>query len=155
MKYWLMKREPDVYGIDHLRAERQKTDHWDGIRNYEARYFMGDKMKKGDLSFFYHSNCAEPAVVGIMEIVCEAYPDHTQFDSNEKYFDAGSDPANPRWLMVDVRFRRKFKRPVTLRELKSKKRLANMRLVQRGNRLSILPVTATEWRYILQMAGET
>jgi predicted RNA-binding protein with PUA-like domain len=155
MSYWLMKSEPDVYSIDHLVTEPRKTDHWDGIRNYQARNFMRDKMKKGDLSFFYHSNCPEPAVVGIMEIVCEAYPDHTQFDSNEKYFDAGSDPANPRWLMVDVRFRRKFKRPVTLRELKSKKRLANMRLVQRGNRLSILPVTATEWRYILQMAGET
>ncbi|MEE2805221.1 MAG: EVE domain-containing protein [Pseudomonadota bacterium] len=155
MSYWLMKSEPDVYSIDHLIAEPRKTDHWDGIRNYQARNFMRDKMKKGDLSFFYHSNCPEPAVVGIMEIVCEAYPDHTQFDSNEKYFDAGSDAANPRWLMVDVRFRRKFKRPVTLQELKSKKRLGNMRLVQRGNRLSILPVTATEWRYILQMAGET
>ena len=155
MSYWLMKSEPDVYSIDHLVTEPRKTDHWDGIRNYQARNFMRDKMKKGDLSFFYDSNCPEPAVVGIMEIVCEAYPDHTQFDSNEKYFDAGSDAANPRWLMVDVRFRRKFKRPVTLRELKSKKRLANMRLVQRGNRLSILPVTATEWRYILQMAGET
>ena len=155
MTYWLMKSEPDVYSIDHLRSQKNKTDYWDGIRNYQARNFMRDQMKKGDLAFFYHSNCAEPAVVGIMEIACTAYPDHTAFNSNEKYFDADSDPDNPRWLMVDVRFKKKFKNPVTLQSIKAQKKLGNMRLVQRGNRLSILPVTAIEWRHILKMADES
>ena len=154
MKYWLMKSEPDVYGIDHLRAEKRKTDHWDGIRNYQARNFMRDEMKKGDLAFFYHSNCEEPAIVGLMEIVREAYPDHTAFLANEKYFDAKSDPDNPRWIMVDVRFKKKFKKFVSLKALKGERSLAQMRLVQRGNRLSILPVAAKEWKHILKMAGE-
>ena len=154
MKYWLMKSEPDVYSIDHLRAEKRKTDHWDGIRNYQARNFIRDEMKKGDLAFFYHSNCEEPAIVGLIEIVREGYPDHTAFLSNEKYFDAKSDPDNPRWFMVDVRFKKKFKSPVTLKALKEEKALAQMRLVQRGNRLSILPVVAKEWKHILKMAGE-
>ena len=154
MKYWLMKSEPDVYGIDHLRAEKRKTDHWDGIRNYQARNFMRDEMKKGDLAFFYHSNCEEPAIVGVIEIVREGYPDHTAFLSNEKYFDAKSDPDNPRWIMVDVRFKKKFKKSVSLKALKGERSLAQMRLVQRGNRLSILPVVAKEWKHILKMAGE-
>jgi len=154
MKYWLMKSEPDVYGIDHLRAEKRKTDHWDGIRNYQARNFMRDEMKKGDLAFFYHSNCEEPAIVGVMEIVREGYPDHTAFLSNEKYFDAKSNPDNPRWFMVDVRFKKKFKMPVALKALKEEKALTQMRLVQRGNRLSILPVTTKEWKHILKMAGD-
>ena len=93
-----MKSEPDVYGIDHLRAEKRKTDHWDGIRNYQARNFMRDEMKKGDLAFFYHSNCEEPAIVGVIEIVREGYPDHTAFLANEKYFDAKSDPKEPTCL---------------------------------------------------------
>ena len=154
MKYWLMKSEPDVYGIDHLRAEKRKSDHWDGIRNYQARNFIRDEMKKGDLAFFYHSNCEEPAIVGLIEIVREGYPDHTAFLSNEKYFDAKSDPDNPRWFMVDVRFKTKFKKPVSLKSLKGERSLAQMRLVQRGNRLSILPVVAKEWKHILKMAGE-
>ena len=154
MKYWLMKSEPDVYGIDHLRAEKRQTDHWDGIRNYQARNFMRDEMKKGDLAFFYHSNCEEPAIVGLMEIVREAYPDHTAFLANEKYFDAKSNPGNPRWFMVDVRFKKKFKNPVSLKALKGERSLAQMRLVQRVNRLSILPVVAKEWKHILKMAGE-
>ena len=154
MKYWLMKSEPDVYGIDHLCAEKRKTDHWDGIRNYQARNFIRDEMKKGDLAFFYHSNCEEPAIVGLIEIVREGYPDHTAFLSNEKYFDAKSDPDNPRWFMVDVRFKKKFKKPVSLKALKGERSLAQMRLVQRGNRLSILPVVAKEWKHILKMAGE-
>ena len=154
MKYWLMKSEPDVYGIDHLRTEKRKTDHWDGIRNYQARNFMRDEMKNGDLAFFYHSNCEEPAIVGVMEIVREGYPDHTAFISDEKYFDGKSDPDNPRWFMVDVRFKKKFKTPVTLKALKEEKALAHMRLVQKGNRLSILPVAAKEWKHILKMTGE-
>ncbi|HSH41796.1 MAG TPA: EVE domain-containing protein [Arenicellales bacterium] len=148
MQYWLMKSEPDVYGIDDLA--RFKVDHWDGIRNYQARNFMRDGMKKGDLAFFYHSNCDEPGIVGIMEIAREAYPDHTQFDPDEKYFDSKSDPDNPRWLMVDVKFVRKLARTITLRELKSYKTLADMPLVQKGSRLSIMPVTKRQWDFILK-----
>jgi predicted RNA-binding protein with PUA-like domain len=155
MAYWLMKSEPDVYSIDHLRSQKRRTDHWDGIRNYQARNFMRDQMKMGDLAFFYHSNCSEPAVVGIMKIVSAAYPDHTAFDPNEKHFDAKSDPDNPRWLMVDVKFKKKLKMPITLQAIKAEKKLADMRLVQRGNRLSILPVTPSEWRHILKMVGES
>ena len=151
MNYWLMKSEPDVYGIEHLKAEPRKTDHWDGIRNYQARNMMRDEMKKGDLAFFYHSNCAEPGIVGIMSIVREAYVDHTQFDPDEKYYDSKSTPENPRWLMVDVKYKRMLKRNITLSELKAQKKLEDMRLVQRGNRLSIMPVTEKEWDYILGM----
>lgn len=154
MAYWLMKSEPDTYSIDDLAAQRKKTDHWDGIRNYQARNFIRDDMKKGDLALFYHSNCESPAVVGVVEIVREAYPDHTAFDPNEKYFDPKSDPDDPRWLMVDVKFRKKFRQPVTLKAMKSEKKLGDMRLVQRGNRLSIMPVEKAEWTHILRMAGE-
>ena len=149
-----MKSEPDVFSIDHLRKMPRKTEHWDGIRNYQARNFMRDAMKKGDLAFFYHSNCEEPGIVGIMEIASAAYPDHTAFEPGQKYFDEKSTPENPRWMMVDVKFKKKFKKNVSLASLKEEKKLSNMRLVQRGNRLSILPVTASEWKCILKMAGE-
>ena len=149
MNYWLMKSEPDVYGIDHLKAEPKKTDHWDGIRNYQARNMMRDDMKKGDLAFFYHSSCPEPGIVGIMSIVREAYVDHTQFDPKEKYYDPKSTQDNPRWIMVDVKHKKTFKRVISLTELKQHKALADMRLVQRGNRLSIMPVTKKEWDFIL------
>ena len=155
MKYWLMKSEPDAFSIDHLKAMPRKTDHWDGIRNYQARNFMRDQMAKGDLAFFYHSNCETPGIVGIMEIVSKsAYPDHTAFDAKEKYFDPKSTPENPRWIIVDVKFKKKLKKTVTLQEIKAQKKLADMRLVQRGNRLSILPVSSSEWNFILKMAGE-
>ena len=154
MRYWLMKSEPDVYSIDHLAGQKKKTDHWDGIRNYQARNFIRDDMSVGDLALFYHSNCDEPGVVGVIEIVRSAYPDHTAFDPTEKYFDPKSDLDDPRWFMVDVRFKKKFKTPVTLKALKEEKALAQMRLVQRGNRLSILPVAAKEWKHILKMTGE-
>lgn len=149
MQYWLMKSEPDVYGIEDLK--RFKVDHWDGIRNYQARNFMRDDMEKGDRAFFYHSSCDEPGIAGIMEIAREAYPDHTQFDPDEKYFDPKSDPDNPRWYMVDVKFVRKLKRVITLRELKSYKTLADMKLVQKGVRLSIMPVTKRQWDFILKL----
>jgi predicted RNA-binding protein with PUA-like domain len=154
MRYWLVKADPSDISVDDLRKRPNGTIAWYGIRNYQSRNFMRDQMVKGDLAFFYHSNCAEPAVVGMMAIVGKAYPDHTQFDSQEKYFDPDSPSDNPRWLMVDVRFRRKWSNIVTLRAMKSEKRLSDMRLVQRGNRLSILPVSAREWRHILKMAGE-
>jgi predicted RNA-binding protein with PUA-like domain len=148
-----MKSEPDVFGIDHLAAMPKKTDHWDGVRNYQARNMMRDDMKKGDLVFFYHSNCDTPGIVGIMTVVREGYPDHTAFDPNEKYHDPKSDPDNPRWYMVDVRYKRRLKRTISLQELKTYADgpLKDMPLVRKGNRLSIMPVTADQWEFILSL----
>jgi len=149
MGYWLMKSEPDAFGIDDLKSAPRKTEHWDGVRNYQARNMMRDEMKKGDQVFFYHSNCKEPGIVGIAKVVKEGYPDFTAFDSQQKYYDAKSDPDNPRWYMVDVQFVRKFKRTITLEELKNLSKLKDMALVRRGNRLSIMPVTEKQWNAIL------
>ena len=153
MNYWLMKSEPDVFGIAHLMAMPKKTEHWDGVRNYQARNMMRDEMKKGDLVFFYHSNCAEPGIVGIMTVVKEGYPDHTAFDPDQKYYDPKSDPENPRWFMVDIKHKRKLKRTITLTELKeyADDMLKDCPLVRRGNRLSIMPITAEQWEFILSL----
>lgn len=151
MQYWLMKSEPDAFGIDDLKARPRKTEHWDGVRNYQARNMMRDDMKKGDQVFFYHSNCKEPGIVGIAKIAKEAYPDFTAFDPKQKYYDAKSNPANPRWYMVDVQFVRKFKRTISLQEIKDTKALSDMQLVRKGNRLSIMPVTEKQWKTILAM----
>jgi predicted RNA-binding protein with PUA-like domain len=149
MNYWLFKSEPDVFGIEHLKGMPDQTEHWDGIRNYQARNMLRDDIKPGDQVFFYHSNCKEPAIVGIMEVTRESYPDYTAFDPEQYYYDPKSDPDNPRWYMVDVRFVRELKRPVTLQELKQLPELENMPLVRRGNRLSIMPVTREHWDLIL------
>ena len=150
MACWLMKSEPDAYSIDEL--EKDGREMWDGIRNYQARNFMRDDMKVGDRVLFYHSNCKPPGVVGIAEVASKAYPDHTAFDPNEKYFDAKSDPDNPRWLMVDIRFVRKLDRKITLEEIKSHaERLEGFPLVRRGNRLSIMPVSGDHWDFILSL----
>ena len=149
MNHWLMKSEPDTFGIDHLRAMPNKTEHWDGVRNYQARNMMRDEMKKGDLIFFYHSNCKEPGIVGIMKVVKEGYPDFTAQDPESKYFDPKSSTDNPRWFMVDVKFIRKFKRTITLAELKTTMGLEDMPLNRRGNRLSIMPLSESEWNIIL------
>ena len=149
MACWLMKSEPDVYGIDDLKRDRRES--WDGVRNYQVRNMMRDDMRKGDLAFFYHSNCAEPGIVGIMRIVREAYPDSTQFDPKSRYFDPKSDPDDPRWLMVDVAYKRKLKRTITLAELKAEAALSDLPLVRRGNRLSVMPVTDAQWEFILGM----
>lgn len=151
MNYWLMKSEPDVFGIDDLAAMPRKTDHWDGVRNYQARNMMRDEMKKGDQVFFYHSNCKEPGIVGIAEVVKEGYPDHTAFDPKAKYYDPKSDPENPRWYMVNIKFVRKFERTVSLQEMKQEKALEGMKLLQRGNRLSVMPVEKNHWQHILKM----
>jgi len=152
MNYWLIKSEPDAFSIDDLENSPGKKDHWDGIRNYQARNFMRDDMRKGDQVFFYHSNCKEPGIVGIAEITSGAYPDHTAFDANSNYFDPKSDPENPRWLMVDVRYKRKTRRLISLAELKSHaERLDNFALVRRGNRLSIMPVSKEHWDFILSL----
>lgn len=156
MKHWLFKSEPDTFSIDALAARPARTSHWDGVRNFQARNMMRDEMKRGDLGFFYHSSCADPGVVGIVEVVREAYPDHTAFDSGSACFDADSDPAEPRWYMVDVRLVRRFARPVTLATLRahSRGRLKDMWILRRGNRLSITPVTVAQWKFINSLAGE-
>lgn len=152
MNYWLIKSEPDAFSIDDLKNAPGKREHWDGIRNYQARNFIRDDMQKGDLAFFYHSNCKTPGIVGICEIVSDAYPDHTQFDPNSRYFDPGSTPENPRWLMRDVKYRRMTKRLVSLTELKEYvEQLAGFALVRRGNRLSIMPVSREHWDFILSL----
>ena len=151
MSYWLMKSEPDVFGIDDLYALPKKTDMWEGVRNYQARNMMRDDMRTGELAFFYHSNCKEPGIAGIMKIVRRGYPDFTAFDPDAKYFDPKSDPDNPRWYMVDVRFVRKLKRVITLSELKEHDALADLPLVRRGNRLSIMPISEEHWDFILSL----
>lgn len=151
MNYWLMKSEPDVFGIDHLKAMPKKTEHWDGVRNYQARNMMRDEMKKGDMVFFYHSNCKEPGIVGIMEVVKEGYPDFTSWNPESKYFDPKSTEESPRWFMVDVKFKRKLKRTITLNELKEQPGLEEMPLVRKGNRLSIMPVSKHEWDIITNL----
>jgi predicted RNA-binding protein with PUA-like domain len=154
MGHWLMKSEPDVFGIDDLAKARRKTTHWDGVRNYQARNFMRDGMRVGDLAFFYHSNCDEPAIVGIVEVVRAGYPDHTAFDAKDAHFDADSDPNEPRWFMVDVRFTRQLTRPITLATLRnhSAGALKGLALLRRGNRLSVMPVSAAHWKFILNLA---
>ena len=151
MNYWLMKSEPSEFSIDDLKNRPKKTEPWDGVRNYQARNMMRDEMKKGDLVFFYHSNCDIPGIVGIMTVSKEGYPDHTAFDPNDKHFDPKSDPDNPRWFYVDVKYKRKFKRTISLSELRDHKKLKDMRLLQKGNRLSIMPVSKKEWDFILSL----
>ena len=151
MEYWLMKSEPDVFGIDDLKNTPGMTEPWDGVRNYQARNMMRDDIKNGDLAFLYHSNCKEPGIAGIMEIVREGYPDMTAFDPDAKYFDPKSDPANPRWYRVDVRYVRKLKRIITLSELKEHSEVPGLPLVRRGNRLSIMPVSRQQWKFILTL----
>ncbi len=151
MNYWLMKSEPSVYSIDHLK--RDKKTHWEGVRNYQARNFMKNDMKVGDLALFYHSNAKEIGVVGIAKICSNAYPDYFAFDKNSKYFDPKSTKENPRWFMVDVCFVKKFKKIISLLELKKNQKLKNMKVVQKGTRLSIQPVSENEFKEILNMAG--
>lgn len=157
MRYWLFKSEPGEFSIDDLAAKRGKREHWDGVRNYQARNFMRDEMRKGDLAFFYHSSCAQPGVVGVVEVAREAYPDHTAFDPQDKHFDEKSDPDNPRWYMVDIKLVRKFDRPIRLTELKSYKNrgLKDFVLLRRGNRLSVMPVTARHWNFIMRLSEKS
>jgi predicted RNA-binding protein with PUA-like domain len=129
-----------------------KREHWDGVRNYQARNFMRDEMKIGDQVFFYHSNCETPGIVGIAKVVKEGYPDHTAFDPDDKHYDPKSDPDNPRWMMVDVKFVKKFKNVLSLAELKQHRQLKDMRLLQKGNRLSVMPVGDKEWDYIVELS---
>ena len=150
MQYWLMKSEPDVFGIEDLARRPDQTEPWDGVRNYQARNMMRDQMQKGDQVFFYHSNCKPPGIVGIAEVVRTGYPDYTAFEPTSKYHDPKSDPEKPRWYMVDVKFVRRLQRPITLDELKTHDDdLGDFPLLRKGNRLSVMPVTAEQWDYIL------
>ncbi|MDH4029988.1 MAG: EVE domain-containing protein [Chromatiales bacterium] len=150
MNYWLFKSEPNEFSIEALEKMPRKTEHWDGVRNYQARNFMRDEMRKGELGFFYHSSCAEPGIVGIIKISKEAYPDHTAFDPTDKHFDPKSDPQAPRWFMVNVTLVEKFREPITLKTLKSyaDRQLADFRLLARGNRLSVMPIEKKHWKFI-------
>jgi len=150
-QHWLMKSEPDTFSLDHLAALPGAVTMWDGVRNYQARNMIRDDMHVGDLAFFYHSNCAEPGIVGIVEVVRAGYPDPSAFDATSPYFDPGSDPAKPRWYVVDVRLQRRLRRTITLAEMKAVPALADMPLVRRGNRLSVMPVGAAEWTCILSL----
>ncbi|WP_242604359.1 EVE domain-containing protein [Legionella gresilensis] len=148
INYWLMKSEPNCFSIDDLYNSPNKTAHWDGVRNYQARNFMRDQMSIGDLVFFYHSNCDTPGIVGIAEIKSDAYPDHTAFDPSNEHFDSKSSLENPRWVMVDVTFKEKFTEVIALKQLKQHPELKDMLLLRKGNRLSIIPVSKTEWAFI-------
>jgi predicted RNA-binding protein with PUA-like domain len=148
VNYWLFKSEPDEFSIDDLK--RNKTTHWDGVRNYQARNMMRDQMRKGDLAFFYHSNTDVPGIVGEMKVDRESYPDHTAFDPKDKHYDPKSDPDNPRWFMVDLRYVRKFKKTIPLALLRefAIEELADMPLLRKGNRLSVMPITEKQWQFI-------
>jgi predicted RNA-binding protein with PUA-like domain len=147
MPFWLMKSEPDEFGIDNLAAAPGKTTAWSGVRNYQARNFMRDKMRIGDKVFFYHSSCPEPGIAGIAQIASDPYPDASQFNAKSPYFDAAAKRESPRWFNVEVKFVKKT-RLVSLAELRSHGDLAGMRLLAPGNRLSITPVSAGEWKFI-------
>jgi predicted RNA-binding protein with PUA-like domain len=150
MSYWLLKSEPDEFSIDALA--RVGREPWSGVRNYQARNYMRDGMKPGDGVLFYHSNTTPPGVVGVAEVASKAYPDPTQFDPDSDYHDPASPPDAPRWLAVDVAYVRTLRRCITLDELKhAADRLGDFPLIRRGNRLSVLPVTRTQWKQILAM----
>ncbi len=148
MRYWLMKSEPSEVSIDDLAAKPDQTVAWDGVRNYQARNFMRNQMQLGDQTFFYHSSCEQPGIAGITTVSKLAYPDATQFNPKSKYYDPKSTPENPRWFNVEVKLVRKT-RLVSLKELRSYPALANMRILQKGNRLSITPVDPSEWAFII------
>jgi predicted RNA-binding protein with PUA-like domain len=149
MAYWLMKSEPSVYSIDDLARDRRTT--WDGVRNYQVRNMMRDQMQPGDEAFFYHSSCDEPGIVGVMAITAAARPDVTQFDPKSDYYDPKSTRAAPRWLTVEVEYRRRLPRVIGLDELRGVKALAGLPVLRRGNRLSVTPVQPAEWRAILAL----
>ena len=148
---WLFKSEPEEFSLSDLRARPRKTEPWDGVRNYQARNMMRDQMQVGDEIFFYHSRCEVPGIVGVAKVASGSYPDPTAFDPQDKHFDPKSDPDNPRWFLVDVKYVRGFKRTVSLTELKTYPELAEFQLVKRGNRLSVMPVPNDVWTFVLDL----
>jgi predicted RNA-binding protein with PUA-like domain len=151
-KYWLIKSESEVFSIDDLAKAKNQTAYWDVVRNYQARNFIRDEMKIGDKVIFYHSNSEPPAAAGICEVVKEAYPDFTAFDPKNPNYDPKSKKEEPTWFMADVRFVKKFSRTVSLAEIKANKKLQKIKLIQRGNRLSVMPVTKDEFDEIVSMS---
>lgn len=150
--FWLMKSEPDVFSFDDLKRSVHQTTVWEGVRNYQARNFMRDDMKRGDTVFFYHSNCQPPGIVGIAEVASPAaFPDPTQFDPESPYYDPKSTRENPRWLVVEIRYKRELPRPVTLPDIKSHPVLSQMKVAQRGMRLSIQPVDPHHAHILLKL----
>ena len=155
MNHWLMKSEPSEVSVDDALAAPDATVAWTGVRNYQARNFMRDAMRVGDGVLFYHSSCAEPGIVGIARVASTPYPDPTQFDRKSHYHDAASKKEEPRWLLVDVKFKRKFGRPVLLETLRAhESTFKGLRILERGSRLSVTPVTAPHFKAILKLAGE-
>ncbi|MCR9115613.1 MAG: EVE domain-containing protein [bacterium] len=152
--YWLMKTEPESYSIEDLASEPKQTTHWDGVRNYQARNFMRDDMKVGDLVLFYHSNANPPGIAGVAKIVKEAYPDFTAWDKSNKHYDPKSSPENPRWCMVDLQFVEQFDELLGLPDLREVKSLKNMELLRKGSRLSVQPVRKAEFNTILKLAAK-
>lgn len=152
-RYWLMKSKPDVYSISDL--EKDRSTFWDGVRNYQARNLMRDEMTVGDGVLYYHSNCKPPGIVGLARVHRKAHPDPTQFDESSRYFDESSDPDDPRWLGVEIEFVEAFGESLPLPTLRKTSALAGMALLQKGQRLSVQPVRASEWRTILKMAGSS
>lgn len=148
MNYWLLKSEPSTFSIQDLEKAPKKTTHWEGVRNYQARNFLRDQIKTGDQVFFYHSSTDIPAIVGIAEVVKNGYPDPSQFDPKSKYFDETSDPKNPRWYVVDIKHQKTFSHPIPIQALREMPALTQMKLLQKGMRLSVQPVTASEWKTI-------
>ena len=152
-KYWLFKSEPSEFSWVDLKKSKNQSTFWDGIRNYQARNFLRDEVKKGDGVLFYQSSTEPLAVVGSCEVVKDGYPDHTQFDKKNDHYDEKADPKNPTWFMVDIKLVEEFKKPVTLDSIKSNPKLKSMRLIQRGQRLSIQPITKDEFDEILKMGS--
>jgi len=153
MDYWLLKTEPETFGIEQLAALPKRTSTWDGVRNYQARNYLRDGVRRGDQAFLYHSSCAVPGIVGTLKVVRAAYPDATAFDRRDTHFDPASDPASPRWFTIDVQLQRRLKRVITLDELRAHAsgKLRGMSLLQRGSRLSVMPVSDAHWRFILSL----
>ncbi len=152
--YWLLKSEEEVFSIQDLAKAPKKTTYWDGVRNYQARNFLRDSFKLGDLVFFYHSNSEPSAIAGIAEVVKEGYPDHTAFDPDDVHFDPKSDKAKPTWYMIDIRHVETFKKPLPLELLRQIPGLSEMALLQKGSRLSVQPVTPKEWKIITDLAAK-
>ena len=152
MKYWLMKSEPGCFSIDDLKSA--KSTLWDGVRNYQARNFMMNDMKPGDLVLFYHSSAEPPGAAGVAQVSSSAEPDVTALDSDNEYFDAKATPANPIWFCVRIKFKKKFRREVSLDEMRQQKGLQNMALLKRGNRLSVQPVTEKEFQIVCDLGAD-
>lgn len=153
MRYWLMKSEPDEFNIDDLADRKNQIEPWSGVRNFQVRNWIRNEMQLGDLAFFYHSSCKVPGIVGIIKIISKAYPDPTAFDPHSDYYDPKSNPQKPIWYCVDVQFVKKFPHMITLDQLRQHPALHTIRVLEKGSRLSITPVTKKEWDVIIRLAN--